>query len=142
MIITRYEGHNGVMVLRLTVTILALLRLTVTRNILRLLFLNNYLLKFVNFGTQGQLFWPFYGNRLTSLRPSFFNKQRSLDTKGVCGEKLDVVECLSPILEYSSRFLSALQQNTSQSRLFLCFIVKNPFYSPRNTFYFQRNFIS
>ena len=49
MIITRYEGHNGVMVLRLTVTILALLRLTVTRNIFTVTFFKPLSLKICQF---------------------------------------------------------------------------------------------
>ena len=45
-------------------------------------------------------------------------------TKEVYGETRDVFECFSPLLESSDRFLSALQQNSTQSRLLYLFYNK------------------
>ena len=56
-------------------------------------------------------------------------------TKWRNGETRDVVECFSPLLECSSRFLSTFQQNRALSRLLYLFCNKESVKFP--TYYFQ-----
>lgn len=46
---------------------------------------------------------------------------RGWSTEEVWGETRDVVDCFSPLLDCSSRLLSALQQNRAKSRLLYLF---------------------
>ena len=60
--------------------------------------------------------------------------------KEVQGESRDVGECFSPLLECSSRFLGALQQNRARPRLLyyfvISFVIKNPLNSQRISFHY------
>ena len=78
-----------------------------------------------------------YREALTVLCSVVKHAGSSQSTKEEQGETHDIVKCFSLLLECSSRFLSALQQNRAQSRLLNLSYNKESIKFTRNYFQFQ-----